>query len=103
MYWRSPKSSNQGSPSMKVSEARILANRKNAQKSTGPKTPEGKEKSRLNALKHGLCSSAVAPEDALAVRTRMDDYFGTLRPQNHFHCWLVTQIALLSLRIDRCE
>lgn len=30
------------------------ANRRNAQKSTGPRTEEGKKKSRLNAFKHGL-------------------------------------------------
>ena len=71
--------------------------------STGPKTVEGKEKSRLNALKHGLCSSTVVPEDARLVLGRTEDYFKTLRPQNDFHCWLVSQIALLSVRIDRSE
>ena len=38
---------------MRVTEKKLAANRKNAQKSTGPKTPEGKQASRLNALKHG--------------------------------------------------
>jgi hypothetical protein len=32
----------------------IEANRRNAQKSTGPRSPEGKAASRLNALKHGV-------------------------------------------------
>ena len=30
------------------------ANRRNAQKSTGPRTPQGRAASSLNALKHGL-------------------------------------------------
>src|ERR1051326_370379 len=35
-------------------EAQINANRLNAQKSTGPKSPEGKAASSLNALKSGI-------------------------------------------------
>jgi hypothetical protein len=38
---------------------RTVANRRNAQKSTGPKTPEGKRKSSLNAVKHGLLSKEI--------------------------------------------
>jgi hypothetical protein len=37
-----------------VSAQKIAANRQNALKSTGPKTPEGKAHSRTNALKYGL-------------------------------------------------
>ncbi|WP_435008282.1 hypothetical protein P12x_005539 [Tundrisphaera lichenicola] len=88
---------------MIVSEARIAANRRNALKSTGPKTEEGKAKSRANALKHGLCSAIVVPEDIATLQARSDAYFYTLKPQNHFHSWIVDQVALLSLRIDRCE
>src|SRR4051794_2090080 len=37
-----------------VSEKKLEANRRNAQKSTGPKTDEGKAKTSQNALTHGI-------------------------------------------------
>ncbi|MFO0887832.1 MAG: hypothetical protein U0790_01670 [Isosphaeraceae bacterium] len=49
-----------------TSPARIEANRRNAQRSTGPRTEAGKDKVRLNALKHGL----DAARSCAAARTR---------------------------------
>ena len=42
-----------------VSERKRTANRENAQKSTGPKTRAGKEKSKMNAVKHGLLAEEL--------------------------------------------
>jgi hypothetical protein len=39
-----------------ISPRKLAANRANAQRSTGPKTPEGKANSKLNATKHGFTS-----------------------------------------------
>ena len=45
---------------MMATEKQIAANRRNAKKSCGPVTPEGKARSSQNALRHGL-SRCVAP------------------------------------------
>jgi hypothetical protein len=37
-----------------ISAEKLAANRANAQRSTGPRTPEGKENSKYNAVTHGL-------------------------------------------------
>ena len=42
-----------------ATEKQIEANRLNSQKSTGPKTPEGKAKSRLNHYSHGFAASTT--------------------------------------------
>src|SRR4028119_1382113 len=53
-----------------TSEGKAEANRRNALKSTGPKTPEGKSAVRLNAVRHGLLSKEVRlpGEDEEALR-----------------------------------
>ena len=52
---------------MAASEARILANKMNAQKSKGPTSTEGKMRSRRNALKHGMTGAGVVlPDEAAA-------------------------------------
>ena len=42
-----------------VPSKRVLANRRNAQKSTGPNTLEGKARSKRNATKHGLLGKQI--------------------------------------------
>ena len=42
-----------------ITEARLAANRQNAQASTGPRTPEGKQRTRLNGIRHGLTGQTV--------------------------------------------
>jgi hypothetical protein len=88
---------------MIVTEARILANRRNAQLSTGPKTAEGKDRSRANALKHGLCSAVLVPESLELVQERTSDWYYALKPEHPHQSWLVDQVAINSLRIDRAE
>lgn len=47
------------------SSRKVAANRVNAQRSTGPRSASGKQRSRLNAFKHGLATS-IAADPALS-------------------------------------
>ena len=48
---------------MPISEAQLAANQANAQKSTGPRTPEGKNISRLNGVRHRVTQQVmIMPE-----------------------------------------
>src|SRR6266705_4632074 len=47
----------------------IEANRRNAIRSTGPNTDEGKRRSRRNAVRHGLCAETV-----IEIVEDIDDY-----------------------------
>ena len=49
-----------------TSQARIIANRRNAELSTGPRTADGKARASKNALRHGLNSAAPERSDYLA-------------------------------------
>ncbi len=58
-----------------ATEAQVEANRANAQKSTGPRTPEGKETASQNALKHGLFARETV------IRGEDEDEFEMFRLQ----------------------
>ena len=67
---------------MGISQAQQRANELNAQKSTGPRTEEGKAIASRNSLKHGLCAKKrFAPhEDAEAYAKRHADFAQQLNP-----------------------
>jgi hypothetical protein len=69
----------------------------------GPRTPEGKEQSKRNALKHGLRAKVVLPEDlAAAVDARTAELAEEFEPRSSYEEWLVREMALATARIDRC-
>jgi hypothetical protein len=86
-----------------ASEAQMKANRANALLSSGPMTREGKEKSRGNALRHGLSAKQVVAMDERGAdfAAYHDDLTAAFRPQDAFEATLVRRLALLSWRLDR--
>jgi hypothetical protein len=86
-----------------ASEAQITANRRNAQKSTGPRTAEGKAAVAQNALRHGLTARQVVCFDEKAQDFAA--YHEALRaafdPADAIEEQLVERIALCAWRMRR--
>ncbi len=87
--------------------AQIDANQRNAQMSTGPKTDEGKDRVRRNAIKHGLAAFTIVPvfpnEDPNGLEERINRYTNSMQPGNEAEYDLVVQAAGLTLAIERGE
>jgi hypothetical protein len=88
---------------MPASEARIRANQQNAARSTGPRTPEGKEASRANAYKHGMTATIVIPErEAAELERRFKAFAGELKPSGEVGRSLVLHATRMSIRMEIC-
>jgi hypothetical protein len=81
--------------------AQIAANRLNAQKSTGPKTPEGKAAVRFNALSHGLTArAAVLPgEDPNELHQICERLLASWEDEHQR--FLLEQMAVIQLQMAR--
>jgi hypothetical protein len=78
-------------------------NRANSQHSTGPKTPEGKKQSSLNALRHGLTGQIVVmpTEDLQAYQRHMKSFTDEYTPKGATEANLVQALADTSWRLNR--
>lgn len=85
-----------------VSEARLRANRLNALRSTGPRTAEGKDAARRNAVRHGLTSEGTALPDDLAgqVETRLAAWRADWRPSGEAEETLLRELVTTSVQLD---
>src|SRR5947209_7252923 len=83
----------------------IEANRRNATLSTGPKTPEGLEMAKRNALQHNLSGEGVVrtPEEADAIAARLVEWRDGYWPTDAYDEWLLEQAVFHSVRIERCR
>ena len=86
-----------------TSEKQARANRHNALKSTGPRTPEGKEAVRHNAVKHGLLAEEVLlPEEDEAAFKDLDERLrNELEPVGELENMLVDLIVAARWRLRR--
>ena len=90
---------------MSASPASIAANRANSQLSTGPRTTEGKLRSSVNALRHGLTSKMVLlPDDDLAAyNTFKQSLFNDLKPKGQLEEQLAYTLVNTQWRLNRCR
>ncbi|WP_165219030.1 hypothetical protein [Aquisphaera insulae] len=91
-----------------ISDARIEANRRNARKSTGPKTEAGKMVSRLNGLIHGkrskILSMPVLPqEDPRDLARLVADFIRDGRPADALERSLLVRAARLTWMLERSD
>jgi hypothetical protein len=84
-------------PQHPVSQEQLAANRANAAKFTGPRTPQGKARSAQNARKHGFTTSTFAVvrlEDLQEVAHLKDDLVALYQPVNSQELFAIERIAL---------
>ena len=84
------------------SEAQIAANRANSQKSTGPRTPETKLITRLNAKRDGLTGqiATLTDEDRPVFEKHKADLIQDLAPKTVMELKLASAIAWDTWRLD---
>ena len=90
-------------PSKPVSQRKLAANRANAAKSTGPRTPEGKAVSRFNALVHGMAAqTSVLPDEEDAELLELAQAVeADLRPRGAVERALVGRVVSILWRLRR--
>jgi len=86
-----------------ATKKQIAANRRNAKKSTGPRTAEGKAVSARNGTKHGLLSRwpVLPEEDAEAFERMRDNLYNELLPLSQLERLIVTRLAAVQWRLAR--
>jgi hypothetical protein len=86
-----------------ATEAQIEANRRNAAKSTGPRTEEGKEKSSRNATKFGLFTRHVLlpDEDEAELGALRDGIADRLKPADALEEVYVERVVATTWRLQR--
>ncbi len=86
-----------------ATQSQIEANRQNARKSTGPRTQQGKDRARMNAIVHGLRATAVSDENDGPLRVSLREQLDAeWQPGSILESMVIDQIADTYLRLRRC-
>src|SRR6516162_8315079 len=85
-------------------EERREINRRNSLRSTGPRTPEGKQRARLNALKHGLRAEefALPGEDQEELKRLTDEWVDYYEPRSPGERAVLDRCVYATLQAKRC-
>jgi hypothetical protein len=91
---------------MSCSQQKVEANRRNALKSTGPRTVEGKARTCRNALKHGMCAESprvavVLEEDPAAYEAFAREMLEDMRPVGAVQRALAQRIVFIAWKLQR--
>ncbi len=88
-----------------ISQKQAAANRLNSKKSTGPKTPEGKNKVSQNAVTHGLTSKrpVLDIEDTAEFRGFVNELLDQLDPTNPLEFFFAKRASCQAWRIQRAQ
>ena len=87
------------------SSAKIASNRENARRSTGPRTELGRNRSRHNAVKHGIYATAplLRGEDAFAYRALEKSLQEHFAPDGPVEVMLVQQMITEAWKVNRIQ
>src|SRR5580765_6983139 len=82
---------------------RAAVNKATAQTSTGPRTAAGKQRSKLNALRHGLTGHTIVlpTEDQAAYHRHSQSFLDEYRPQGATESQLVQSVTDISWQLNR--
>jgi hypothetical protein len=88
-----------------ATQKQLDANRRNAKKSTGPRTEQGKLRSRMNSLQHGLGAVHISlpHEDPTEYHVARASLIETWQPANTQELMLVDCIAAAWIRMGRAS
>lgn len=84
---------------------KVLANRNNAKKSTGPRTENGKAWAKRNAVKHGLRAEHIITvgENKIEFEELKDQFVKELQPIDIISMQLVNRIILTAWNLQRSD